>query len=268
MEFGSAFPPDSEPFELVEQSEGLLHDVAELAHALDVRGALTGNDRQDPTLAKLFPVGVGVVALVAEQSLRTPAWTAGRPATGGMPSTRARVCVTSLTFAAVVITLSGVPRPSQIKWCLLPVFRRSTGDGPVSAPPFSRGCGSRPRTLQRQQLPGYVVVQDVQDALQTQPISYRTRPRRLVRPGRQQRLDQNPQVVVHDPRPSAHTPTNGRITPPVTPNQGTSTRSCYELVGANAHEVAAPTALWDQGPITAPIDTQVELAESGARDGS
>ena len=62
-----------------------------------------------------------------------------------MPSTRARVWVTSLTFAAVVMTLSGVPRPSQIRWCLLPVFRRSTGDGPVSAPPFSPGCGSRPR---------------------------------------------------------------------------------------------------------------------------
>ncbi len=68
----------------------------------------------------------------------------GRPATGGMPSTRARVWVTSLTFAAVVMTLSGVPRPSQIKWCLLPVLRRSTGDGPVSAPPFSPGRGSRP----------------------------------------------------------------------------------------------------------------------------
>lgn len=69
----------------------------------------------------------------------------GRPATGGMPSTRARVWVTSLTLAAVVMTLSGVPRPSQIRWCLLPVFRRSTGDGPVSDPPFSRGCGNHPR---------------------------------------------------------------------------------------------------------------------------
>lgn len=70
----------------------------------------------------------------------------GRPATGGMPSTRTRVCVTSLTFAAVVMTCSGVPRPSQIRWCLLPVLRRSTGDGPVAAPPFSRGRGSRPHT--------------------------------------------------------------------------------------------------------------------------
>lgn len=40
----------------------------------------------------------------------------------------------------------GVPLPSQIRWCLLPVFRRSTGDGPVAAPPFSRGRGSRLRT--------------------------------------------------------------------------------------------------------------------------
>lgn len=70
----------------------------------------------------------------------------GRPATGGTPSTRARVCVMSLTFAAVVMTLSGVPFPSQIRWCLLPVLRRSTGDGPVAAPSFSRGRGSRPRT--------------------------------------------------------------------------------------------------------------------------
>ncbi len=69
----------------------------------------------------------------------------GRPATGGIPSTRLRVWVMSLTFAAVVMTLSGVPRPSQIRWCLLPVFRRSTGDGPVSAPPFSRGCENHPR---------------------------------------------------------------------------------------------------------------------------
>jgi hypothetical protein len=126
-----------------------------------------------------------------------------------MPSMRARVWVTSLTLAAVVMTLNGVPRPSQIKVCLLPVFRRSTGDGPVPAPPFFRAdvgavharpgpielprrvelgeqdpvqlvedtgllpplhpapaglTGAEPQR-QRQQLPGYVVVQDLQDAL-------------------------------------------------------------------------------------------------------
>lgn len=39
----------------------------------------------------------------------------------------------------------------------------------------------------------------------------------------------NPQVVVHDPRPSTHTITNGQINQPITPEQDTSTRSRYEL---------------------------------------
>ncbi|MCX5075457.1 hypothetical protein OHA84_13400 [Streptomyces sp. NBC_00513] len=42
MEFGVSFPVDSEAIELVEQREGLLNDVAELAHVLDVRVALAG----------------------------------------------------------------------------------------------------------------------------------------------------------------------------------------------------------------------------------
>ena len=67
MEFGSAFPADGEAFELVEQGEVLLDDVAEFAQALDVRGALAGDDRQDPAFAQFMPVGVGVVGLVAEQ---------------------------------------------------------------------------------------------------------------------------------------------------------------------------------------------------------
>lgn len=108
-------------------------------------GASAGDDRQDPAFSQFTTVVVGVVALVAEQSLGGRRGRPGRPATGGMLSTRARGWVTSLTLAAVVMTLSGVPWPSQIKWCLLPVLRRSTGDGPVSAPRFWRGRGSPPR---------------------------------------------------------------------------------------------------------------------------
>lgn len=127
--------------------------------------------------------------------------------------------MTSLTFAAVVMTLSGVPRPSQIRWCLLPVFRRSTGDGPVSAPlfradvgavhacpgpveaagrvqlgeedavqlvedpgllpplqPSPAGLSGAEPQLRGQELPGDVVAEDVQDALQAQPVSDRPRP--------------------------------------------------------------------------------------------
>ncbi len=139
VEFGAALPADGEALELMEEGEGLLDDVAELAQPFDVRAALAGDDRQDPAFAEFAAVGVGVVALVSEEGLRV--------AGGGMPSTRARVWVTSLTLAAVVMTLSGVPRPSQIRRCLLPVFRRSTGDGPVPAPPFRPGRGNRRRML-------------------------------------------------------------------------------------------------------------------------
>ncbi len=37
MEFGAALPADGEALELVEQGEGLLDDVAELAQPFDVR---------------------------------------------------------------------------------------------------------------------------------------------------------------------------------------------------------------------------------------
>lgn len=76
MEFGAAFPADGEAFEVVEQGEGLLDDVAELADALDVGRSLARDDRQDPALAQRVPVRVGVVALVAEQGV----WSATRPA--------------------------------------------------------------------------------------------------------------------------------------------------------------------------------------------
>lgn len=57
MEFGAAFASHGEPFELVEQGEDLLHDVEELAHSQDVRGAFAGDDGQDPASAKLFAFG-------------------------------------------------------------------------------------------------------------------------------------------------------------------------------------------------------------------
>ena len=103
---------------------------------------------------------------------------------------------------------------------------------PFQAPPAGLP-GAEPQ-LQRQQLPGYDVAEDVQDALQTQPVRHRPRPRRPLRPGqRQQWLDQLPQVVIHDPRSSTHTLPNGRIVS-VTPDQSTSTRSCYELIGESS----------------------------------
>lgn len=58
VEFGAAFPADGEALEVVEQGEGLLHDVAELADALDVRGAFAGDDGQDPALRSSSRLGL------------------------------------------------------------------------------------------------------------------------------------------------------------------------------------------------------------------
>lgn len=53
MEFETSFPADREAFELVEQAEGLLDDVAELAQAHDVRGAPAGDHRLDAAASQL-----------------------------------------------------------------------------------------------------------------------------------------------------------------------------------------------------------------------
>lgn len=82
MEFGAAFPADGEAFELVEQGEGLLDDVAELAQALNVRGAPSGDHGQGPAFSQFAAVGVGVVSLVSEQGLGTPSRAAGATCDG------------------------------------------------------------------------------------------------------------------------------------------------------------------------------------------
>jgi hypothetical protein len=66
MQLQAAFPPNGETRELVEWSEGLVHDVAELVHALDVGLALAGYDRQDAAATQLMAVGIAVVPLVTE----------------------------------------------------------------------------------------------------------------------------------------------------------------------------------------------------------
>lgn len=89
MEFGTAFPADGEAFEVVEQGEGLLDDVAEFAQALDVRAALLGDDGHDPALAQCVADRVGVVALVAEEGYGPSAGSSESARDGGgMPSTK------------------------------------------------------------------------------------------------------------------------------------------------------------------------------------
>ena len=70
MEVEAAFPADGEAFELVQEGEGLLDDVAELAEAVDVGVAAAGDDGQDAAVPQGSADGSTVVALVAEQGVR------------------------------------------------------------------------------------------------------------------------------------------------------------------------------------------------------
>ena len=116
----------------------MLDDVAEFAQALDVRGALAGDDRQDPALAQFLAVGVGGVALVAEQRIGAAAWPAGTPCHGRDAVDQCEGLGDFVDVGSGGDDFERVPRPSQIKWCLPPALRRSTGDGALSAPPFAR----------------------------------------------------------------------------------------------------------------------------------
>jgi hypothetical protein len=48
VEVQATFPSDGEALELVQQGKRLLHDVPQLAQALDVGLPFAGDDRQDP----------------------------------------------------------------------------------------------------------------------------------------------------------------------------------------------------------------------------
>src|SRR5215468_9245313 len=57
-----------------------------------------------------------------------------RPCSGGMASSSGNAWVESWQFAPVSSIANGMPRPSQIKWRLLPRLARSVGFAPVCGP--------------------------------------------------------------------------------------------------------------------------------------
>ena len=64
----------------MQPGEGALDDPAVAAEAGAVLGLEAGNDWFDPALPKLSAVAGVVVAAVADQLVRAPAWPANRPA--------------------------------------------------------------------------------------------------------------------------------------------------------------------------------------------
>lgn len=132
---------------VVEQRKGLLDDVAELAQALDIWGASAGDYRQDPALSHFTTVGGrsrspcrrvepgGVVGPARASGDGRDAIDQSKGLGDVADVGRGRDDFEGSTPAIadqVVLTAR-----------LAPVDRH----GPVSAPPFSRGRGSRPHRL-------------------------------------------------------------------------------------------------------------------------
>lgn len=82
MQVEASLPTDGQAFEVMQEREGLLDDIAELAQSLDVRGTLSGDHRQDAAPAQLAAVAVAVVSLVTEQGLGSAPRSAGLPSDG------------------------------------------------------------------------------------------------------------------------------------------------------------------------------------------
>ena len=94
-----------------------------------------GDLRLDTAAAQLAPAFARVVGAVAVSRFGRRRGRPRRPRTGGIASTSGIIWVMSLRLPPVSPTVSGVPRPQTIRWCLEPLRERSTGLGPVLRPP-------------------------------------------------------------------------------------------------------------------------------------
>jgi len=85
VDLGAAFVADEQAAELVEPGEGPLDNPADAAEPGAVLGLAAGDDRSDPSLPKLAPVALAVVAAIADQLVGPPAPPADTAADGGDP---------------------------------------------------------------------------------------------------------------------------------------------------------------------------------------
>ena len=147
MEFDASFSTHGEAFELVEQGEGLLDDVAELAQVLDVRSALAGGHRHDPATPQLAPHGLRVVGLVTQDGLGPPPWPTGTSGDrrDAVDQDQGLGDVVDIGRGGDDVQQGAASVADQMAFaaCLPPVDRRRTA---WTAPSLSHERGSRPRT--------------------------------------------------------------------------------------------------------------------------
>src|SRR5882724_2763168 len=91
------------------------------------------------------------------------------PCNGGMALSSDNAWVESWQFAPVSSIANGMPRPSQIKWRLLPRLARSVGFAPVCAP---QKLLARNTQLFRQHPPGNATSEYEQNTCEANSVGY------------------------------------------------------------------------------------------------
>jgi len=131
VDVGPFVVADAEASEFIEPGKRPLHDPAPPAEATPVRRAALRDKRENPTGSQSVADRRRIVAAIPEHTVRPLSGSPRSPCSGGIASTNARASCESLRFAPVRRTASGTPRPSQIRWRLLPRLARLVGFGPV-----------------------------------------------------------------------------------------------------------------------------------------
>jgi hypothetical protein len=129
-------PADPQTAEVVQEREGTLDNPSLSAQAGAVFGVAACDQWPDAEFAYQSPVLVVVVSAVGEDHVGASAGPAARAPYRRHGFQQRDELVTSLQLPPVSVNASGIPVPSVIRWCLLPVLPRSTGLRPVVAPPL------------------------------------------------------------------------------------------------------------------------------------
>jgi hypothetical protein len=135
VDVGPPIVADAQAAKLTEPGEGAFHDPPPPAQATPMLCAAHGQQGHNVTRPQTAPNGSCVVAAIPEHTVRplprSPPYAMQRRNRIDQRQGFLRV----VRFAPVRRTASGTPRPSQIRWRLLPRLARSVGFGPVWSPP-------------------------------------------------------------------------------------------------------------------------------------
>jgi hypothetical protein len=140
MNIRPSFIVHLQPAKTVEPAQRAFGHPAIATHALTRVDPVAGQAGRDAAASQGGPQGLAVIGLVGNLTGRLRGRPRGR-LTGRTASTVASNIWLSRTLAAEMVTLSGSPFRSTIRWRFVPDLPRFVGSGPALSPPGRRHAG-------------------------------------------------------------------------------------------------------------------------------